>query len=542
MDIITMSKLTNFFTDDNPKDLEMVMLQEEINELMNLDIIYVENNNYCLNKRNLYLYAKKARNKGLYDLAIVALEYLVSTIDTKNEKWLDANYYQLFKNYFYKGNYHRAYEYFKLSFNKKSDLYLIILNAFKYLLKQQKRDDNLEEEIVYLYENNKFRELKEIFSNDQDSSHQKIALEIFDKVDEQRDLNVKIVKEAIEKDDLNLLIDSIYKIRRDYQDDATIGFILYLANLFKCLKEDRINEISIRDLAKIIDTYRSNNMSYYLKENNYDEIYLDSINLFLEKISNYLATTKYNYYIKNEASRLLNRVINGDDAVIIDNLACQDNVHFLTIAKKAKKLDYKQIDNSFGKKIIVFNNAINDNANIEEIKNLYEAKDYQKCLKKCLDFIVLDPENNKEGYYYAALCYWNLGDERQSTKYQECYKMLEKNDFGILGVKIDSDFNFYGINDIKRILEFSNTYNKSLDFACISYGLNESQIELVKLLIAKCYFAIGDDEKANFYINSLSSKDLLANTLIEEIKNPDTYKYTDYHEAKEYINILERKK
>ena len=66
---------------------------------------------------------------------------------------------------------------------------------------------------------------------------------------------------------------------------------------------------------------------------------------------------------------------------------------------------------------------------------------------------------------------------------------------------------------------------------------------IVRLLFARYYFSVGDEEKGSEYYNSvLDEDDIVVNYLRKEIDDENSYKVLDYNKTKEFIKKLELKK
>ena len=545
MDTITISKLTGIFRDDSPYDLEPLMTKDEIKELEKNNIIYKDSNDfYLLDKKSLYYYSKKARDEKKYDLAIVILEYLASCNAKESQEWLRTNYYQLFKNYFLKGNTKLAYDYFKLGFDSDSKTYPIVLNLFRYLLKKPKLLMDLDDNIANKIKENRFNDLKGYINyHERVSSHIEIINSILESVNNKRKSISNNVAEYIQKGEIKEAIDYLEQVKKDNRSDSSLKYISSILYNYNLLKNDTISEVRARDLGIIIDLYRSNCLDKIMADNNIDEFYTDLLKLLFDNMNKYIKTTKYSSYVNNEAAMVVNSINTKCGVLIIDNLEQQDNKNYIRLAKKRKNVSINQIDNYYGKRIVLSNIGEKpESVSLSEIQKLYSKCEYHRCLKKCLYYIALNPVDNKEGYYYAALCYDKLNKNKQFEEFLDCFNFLGLNNFNSIGEKINKDANFYGIYNIREIINFANNNHISIDLACLHYGLSVEQIEIVELIIAKNYYGIGDTLKGDYYVNKVEDNNVVINMFKEEISNPDTYKYVDYEESKSFINLLERKK
>ena len=177
----------------------------------------------------------------------------------------------------------------------------------------------------------------------------------------------------------------------------------------------------------------------------------------------------------------------------------------------------------------------------DEIKELFEKNEYQKCLEACYKYIAMDPVNNADGYYYACLCFGKLEDYNKELKFGNLYEFMKLSDYEGVEDKTIVDARFYGINNLEEIISFANKYNVSIELACLNYGLDYDRICIVKLLIAKNYYAINDSIKADALVDQDSSS-IACKTLKENVLNPNSYQYMNYDMSKAFVQKLERKK
>ena len=302
------------------------------------------------------------------------------------------------------------------------------------------------------------------------------------------------------------------------------------------IKDDRINE-----LMKNLDCYRSNAVSKIIDSNNLSPAYISSLTALFKYLFKKIVNSKYKYYIKSEAVRKSNIIDNNVDIIILDGLANKDDLNLFNLTKKKPNCDTNIVYSEDDKRIVISNNNHSYITCAERIIDLYNRGKYKESLVYSLRFITSDPINNVKGYLYASLNYAKLNQVYEAEKFKSLYELLttdSKKD------ALKKDFNFYGIKDIDKIVSLYQKHNISIDLACISNGYSAEDINIVKLLIAKYYYSIGDKETGDLYYNvAYNSKyqNNIVKFLIKEIDDIRSYQNIDYEEAKAFINKLEKK-
>ena len=545
MDLITLNKLLNIFKDSFIANLSKYMLHEEIVSLEKLYIVKkLPNGDFLLNRKRLYIFAKESREQGNVDVSIIILKYLLSFKDDDARVWYATNNYQLFKCYLLKDNMSKAYEHFKRGYDIDSKLYPIIIDLFDYILKLDKRYVIEDDAINTLFNDRRFNEIYNNLKDECDrQSHQEqlkivsnkaqnIVQRINNKLDEL--INNNKIKEAI------WYLDNI---KIDHRGDNTTSFIRKMLVIYN----DLINNVSnaqIKVLIRNLDLYRSNAIDKIIKDNNLSLAYKDVLTNMFSYIYDKFVNSDYRYYLRSEASRKSNIINNRSDVAILNNMSDIDSVNLLLATSRKENCFVNIVNGTDDKKVIISNSNKKEKADLETIKRLYSKYQYRECLTYCLRYICLDPINNYDGYYYASLVYQQLGNKTEAKRFQDMYSILIDNNSKISDNQVLNDFTFYGIKDIDKILSLYQSHNISLDLACISYGYSAYQINIIKILIAKYYYSIGDQEKGDLYYEAATDSNYqneVVRVAIKELEDYKSYQFINFDEARKLINRIEKK-
>ena len=542
MDLITISKLLNIFKRDSIANLRRYMLDDEINALEQYRIVSkLPNGNFSLSRKRLYMFAKECRENNNIDLAVMILKYLVSLRDTDARIWAPTNNYQLFKCYLLIGDLNSAHECFKRGYKRESQLYPIIVDTFDYILKKDKEMVIEDDTINTLYNNRQFNDIYKKLEEECDSDSHKEQLKFV--IDRASDIITHIDKKITnfinnnQIDELRLYFDKLKIVKRT---DNTIRYMEKMLdiydNLSKGIMDDRITE-----LVKNIDYYRSSAVSKIIKDNNLSTMYTSSLTMLIKYLYKKVVNSKYKYYIKSEATRKANIVENNNEIIILNNLADKDDLNLYHLTNKKPTCDATIVYSNDDKKVVISNNNHHYETNINRVKDLYNKGKYKESLVYSLRLITMDPTNNVEGYLYASFNYAKLKMVYEAERFNEMYEFLTNNQKEN-GLK--KDFNFYGIKDLDKIMNLYQKHNISIDLACISYGYTAEDINIVKLLIAKYYYSIGDMENGDLYYEAATTskyQNEITKFLTKEVDSIRSYQNIDYEEAKSFINKLEKK-
>ena len=544
MDLITLNKLLNIFKGSFIANLSKYMLHEEIVSLEKLYIVNkLPNGDFLLNRKRLYICAKESRELGNVDVSIIILKYLLSLKDDDARVWYATNNYQLFKCYLLKDNMSKAYEHFRRGYDVDSKLYPIIIDLFDYILKLDKRYVIEDDAINTLFNDRRFNEIYNNLKDECDrQSHQEQLKIISDKA---QNIVQKINSELdtlITNNKIKEAIMYLDNIKIDHRGDNTTSFIRKMSVIYNDLINNTFND-QIKVLIRNLDLYRSNAVDKIIKDNNLSLAYKGIITNMFSFIYDKLVNSDYRYYLRSEASRKSNLINNRSDLVILDNMSDIDSINLLLATNRKENCLVNIVNGSDDKKVIISNSNKKEKTDLETIKRLYGKYRYKECLTYCLRYICLDPINNYDGYYYASLVYQQLGKEKEAKRFQDMYSILISNN-KISDNQVLNDFIFYGIKDIDKILSLYQNHNISLDLACISYGYSAYQINIIKLLIAKYYYSIGDQEKGDLYFEAATDSNYqneVVKVAIKELEDYKTYQFINFDEARKLINRIEKK-
>ena len=196
-----------------------------------------------------------------------------------------------------------------------------------------------------------------------------------------------------------------------------------------------------------------------------------------------------------------------------------------------RNLNPLQVDNLFRMFQIKFNNG-----------NYFDALEIGKTLLKNGDNLSLIISNLgmcyfKLEFYEKAIEYFNLAinfsDNKEDIESLREYinaassKIHNKFCYETTSQSVISEAQFYGINCLDEILNFQIKYNTNLEIACLQFGLDVYQINIVKLLLAKKYYRDNlNDLGYEYYYSVLTSK--FKNSLLNLMLNDFNDRFLNY--------------
>ena len=546
MDLITLNKLFSNFDCTTSCVFDGSLLYAEIEQLESLKIISeLEDGRFVLSRENLYKYAKSLSKEGNYDGAIIIFKYLLEFNNSISESWRYSINYQLFKNFFYLNNYHQAYEYFKFGFDRRNPIYPIMLNMLNYLLRQKPEQKPTDPELSGYFSEKQYKIIKEYVRKNNirlTDSQKQIFESLSDKViaiEEKIDNDVHLLIKKKNYKDLSAYILKLYKTNRANHTLRLFGFMS--DTMSNILNDSYITPDSEKKFFNLLNLYQSKGIDKVIKEYGLDPNYKAHLAGLVINCFNNLNNNKYLYYFEKYANRKINDIVSEKKIGVIENLATYDNALLLRMAEDNPDLNINNVYNN-DKKLIVISKEPTDEVDfdLDYLNELYEQRQFRKCINGCIKYI--NKNGDRNGFVSCLLkeCYLAAGNKEEAKKTDLLINHLSNNiDVDI----IDLEAKFYGINNIAQIRDFVARYNISVDFASVSFGLNESQMAIVRLLFARYYFSVGDEEKGSEYFNSvLDEDDIVVNYLRKEIDDENSYKVLDYNKTKEFIKKLELKK
>ena len=528
LSIVTFNKLFNYFDYRRLCYVDDVLKDQEIETLKQYGIIIQFADGQCALKRKaLYKYAKLARENKDYDVSIFILNYLMSYNDKERYNWYPTYNYQLFKSYFLKGDYYDAYECLKIGFERESKFYGICVDIFDYILKA-KKEIPLDDETYLLLANSDFDGILESYSNNlrkEDQSHLKILSLLVEQAN-------KIKEDIYNK--LMLLInefkpDEIYQytleVEREKRSNESIRIISSISYIDKCLLEGKaLMKEEIEEILSIFDL-----------ESTYNKKYKELISVLIGLTKELMMNSNYKEYLDNDVDA---------EVIVINNLSELKNE--LTLKEVYDSPDY--IINTFRgrtKKIVVCssNKEEDKGSSLAKVGKLFKAQDYQKCLSECFNYIINNGQDNPLMYNYASICYKKLGNDKLAKDFFGVYYVLQCDNKN--GEEIFKDAEFYGLDNIKEVIDFARKYNISIELAGLNFNLSNEMINRINLFLSKYFYAVGDMENGDIYYergNDEEDQNIVNRYLKDEINNLEAYKSIDYNDSYRYLKRLQLKK
>lgn len=91
--------------------------------------------------------------------------------------------------------------------------------------------------------------------------------------------------------------------------------------------------------------------------------------------------------------------------------------------------------------------------------------------------------------------------------------------------------NYYGIKSIEQITNLISETGLDVDSACLQFGLNNEQVNIVKLIYARDFYVLSHYDRGDQYLKQVEKsqdKTPFVKTLFEEVtKNKRFYKSRD---------------
>ena len=198
-----------------------------------------------------------------------------------------------------------------------------------------------------------------------------------------------------------------------------------------------------------------------------------------------------------------------------------------------KNLNPLQIDNLFKKFQLNFNKGNYFDA-LEIGKILLKNGDNSSLILSNLGMCYFNLKHYEDAIEYFNLAI-NLSDNDEEIRSLKEYILEAKSEYGFcdestVNQNLISEAQFYGINCLDEILNFQIKYNTNLEIACLHFGLDVYQINIVKLILAKKYYQDNlDDLGYEYYYSVLTSnfKNNLLNLLLNEF-NDKFINYKNY--------------
>lgn len=527
LSIVTFNKLFNYFDYRRLCYVDNVLKDDEMEALKQYGIIVQFEDGQCALKRKaLYKYAKSARDNKEYDVSIYIFNYLISYNDKERYNWYPTYNYQLFKTYFLKGDYYNAYECLKIGFDRSSKFYAICVDIFDYILKI-KKEMSLDDETYNFFANHDFDNILDYYSSNvkkDDKSHLKMLTLLV----EQASLIKDDIYNKLELLTKNFNVSELYQytleIERNNRSNSSIKIINNISYVDKCLLEEK--DLTKEDLEEILDIFDSEESLNYK--------YRELISILIGLTKELMMNSKYQKYLDNSVS---------NEVIIINNLSELKNE--LTLKEVYDSPNY--LINTFRgrtKKIVICSSNKDEDkmTSLSKVGKLFKAKEYEKCLKECFNYIINNGQDNPLMYNYASCCYKKLGNEELSKDFFGIYYVLQCDNKN--GEEIYKDAEFYGLDNIKEIIDFANKYNISIELAGLNFNLSSVMINRINLFLSKYFYAIGDMENGDIYYEKGSEDDqnIVNRYLKDEINNIEAYKSIDYNDSCRYLKRLQLKK
>ncbi|MBQ4583372.1 MAG: hypothetical protein IJA94_00545 [Bacilli bacterium] len=555
-----------------------------INNFKEFNILkLVSRGSYIFSNKGMYYYLKQLRRTGKYDEALVGfLEYK----EIEKNAWQTVNY-QIFKLYVLKEDYENAFLYFKTLINLNSGLSyfnILVLYTFDYLIKLP---NEYKDYIIKIKVDSK-TELGKIIENCQRNNFEQAFNQLEKKSDKE------ILELSVPKIELLKKMFCMVYTKRDYIKDEIFEYITnkkyaelyqYLYSMqsikayqttyyetllsllrlyFKIKNSEAISYLEfelINDIKKHVASkdYKSLCLSLSLCKL---DVQTNKITSFFEDFYNLIRNSKIKVEdYKDTIIDVLEQLKKDDSYVIIDRLNNKE-IYLLEMAMKDKEIEITKIKYD-GELIIILRKIKYDSRkeyedNLEKLRSYYRKGNDLEVIKigtKLLNYPNINPKvlgylglvnfkhnlkNNSDKCFLAA----NLlaKKERINLNYS---KFITSSKLMIDKDRLEKEAIFYGIENIYEILEFYFNHKINLEIACLHFGADVYQVNIIKLLIARQYYIVKDYQNGDLYYNSvISSEYQNASTkfLLEEFEEKKTFKNDNLHQAIEITNKLLRKK
>lgn len=227
------------------------------------------------------------------------------------------------------------------------------------------------------------------------------------------------------------------------------------------------------------------------------------------------------------------------------------------LVKKYENIMSFSIGEGEKKRVVLKYHNPSNFGNIKEVVNrgyqLYQQAKYDECIDlykvllksfprpKAFVFANIGLSHLKNSQLTTAIDYLIVANElskQEDMRYQfdgllatlnvKSYATSEeiKKEFR-MGLEEFENDEYYGINNFEEIIKFIVESNKTFEIACKEYGLNEEQIDIIKLICAKKYyqnnFIKRGEEFLNSVIHSKNKTDKTIKILNEIIRNKKIY-------------------
>lgn len=368
------------------------------------------------------------------------------------------------------------------------------------------------------------------------------------------------LRKTIETDDIYYAIDTrnydlARKINEKYLDENN--------------KSINALNILLNDICKM-QLYSENNISKETQNEIKDEKNEIEKNVVL--IDNRITENERNF-IKS----IYDKLIIDKGFILLKPMSDEDRKNIHKIVEEYEDMDSFSIGEGLERRVVLKYRAkveekIDVKETIAKARAHYDAENYKDSIELYLKLINILKKSNSFLYACLGFAYMN---NSQKEKAINCFIVstelakIEGKDFDyspliakLKGipfsfeekkpfVKMDlKDFEKenetnYGINNLEEITEYIRETNLDVESACLQLGMNEEQINIVRLLYAKGFYAQGNYEKGDEflkYVERSKNKSQFLKQMINEIRTNKKFYANRFNEDYPRLSLKMRPK
>lgn len=559
-------------------DIEKIS-QSDISGLIQMRILEKSQDKYHFNLNNLVEHLISLEKLKKYDEALIGLIKCREIVSSDN---IDLH---IFKLYLLKKEFDKAFNYFPLKLEKKSkDYNYLIISLLDNIisLPLEYKEIILKNEVSYLKpfgkvinlcKNAKYREAQKqlkYLEEKKDDNLESLDLEIpFILINRNNELNSQnkkfILKLLINEqyEELCFFLENLFS--KHVNNYNCFEKIYTVTKLYLKLKNGEI--ITYPELATI------NRINSYVSINNYKKLfnYLNIPNDFNQQnemvnLINKIYQLSFDNKFELEefgvhASRIINNIKTRDDFKILTKLDNNSNM-ILQLAMDDPDIVVERIEDNGLMFILLRNIKYEYKESYEnifnEIDSLYKDGEFSEARKLCFKLIgypEIDPQIFvKLGFIEFKSLHKSSSDRyfmvasllsKKPNEQLDYFKHVDKKRFLKDKDAFEKEAIFYEIMNIYNILDFYFNHNVNLEIACLQFGLNVYQINIVKLLIAKQYYWAKDYAMGDLYYQSVLNSEYQNASikfLIENFGDKKKLKNGNLHKAISITSKLSRRK
>lgn len=271
-------------------------------------------------------------------------------------------------------------------------------------------------------------------------------------------------------------------------------------------------------------------------------LFISSLETLLDRYSNRIDNIP-NYceeeyqYIKSKCELLLSK----KGIILLDSMdEYQINVYIKVLKERFPNISYSVVNDKNKKRIALIYKRkerifYDFNKKYIELNEYYKKENYSECINLCKEMIefgqwrpsvfaklglnYIKVGNNLEAIdylTYATLLSQTLPEEQDVKRY-DYTKIIRDLKHNINYSKLESKKSI-GTKELHKIISYIYETKLDVETACYNLGLNDLDIKIVKLLLAKIYYSQGSLKKGDEFVTSVE-RSLDKNTGIIEMLN-----------------------